>query len=67
MKKIIDNPNPTKEFVLTCDKCQCKFSFNVDDTYRMGRMFGSMFGESIFAPVVTSCPNCGHELLVGEL
>ena len=58
MKKIIENPNPTTEFVLTCDKCQCKFSFNVDDTYKMR----GMFGDGMFMPTVVSCPNCGKEL-----
>lgn len=62
MIKILKNPNPAQEFVLTCNKCQCKFSFTNGDTYKMQ----SLFGTTGFEPTVTKCPNCGHELLVRQ-
>ncbi len=60
MISIIENPNPTKIFEGTCDKCQCRFQFNISDVYEMT----SIFGGGGFMPHVVKCPNCGKEILV---
>ena len=59
MIKIIENPNPCREFVVTCDKCQCKFSFIISDVHKMD----SPFGPTGFEPDVVDCPNCGNEIV----
>lgn len=29
--RILDNPNPMKETVITCEDCNCKFAYNRAD------------------------------------
>lgn len=64
MKNIIHNPNPTQELVLTCNQCQCKFSFNAGDTYKLANPFGGFTTD--WDPTVVRCPNCGKELFVRQ-
>ncbi len=54
MIRILDNPN-SKEFVVVCKQCMCKFTFEQIDLHRLN--------ENDFV----WCPNCERPVVIKQL
>lgn len=54
--RIISNPNPVPEKIMTCPECDCCFSYNDNDT--QGSLGRHDYKEWLY------CPNCGRKIIV---
>ena len=67
MITIIENPNPVKEEIRTCDKCKCKFSYTLGDT-RVESWNNGILGPGYYGyrREYIQCPNCGETITVSS-
>jgi transcription initiation factor IIE alpha subunit len=61
--KIIENPNPREEKIKVCPKCQCKFTFNNNDTHSWNN---GVLGPGYSGDYWVNCPNCGEHISLIE-
>lgn len=59
--RILENPNPIEEQILTCEKCSCKFAYNKADIKRESWNNGILGpGNAGYYKEWIECPNCGQ-------
>lgn len=65
--RIIENPNPQKEEILTCKKCKCQFAYLQSDirkeSWNNGVLGPGFYG---YCKSYVICPNCGNEIILTE-
>ena len=61
--RIIENPNPNDEKILTCEKCSCKFAYNKSDTHSWNN---GVLGPGFDGDAYVICPNCGAYISIIE-
>lgn len=59
--RILENPNPIEEQILTCEKCSCRFAYNKADIKEKSWNNGVLGpGNAGYYKEWIECPNCGQ-------
>lgn len=61
--RIIENPNPSKETEVRCEKCKCLFAYR-DGDVKKARPFSDFFLVSWVENTWVECPNCGEHYVI---
>lgn len=59
--RIIENPNPQEETIVTCSKCKCKFGYSRGD---VNMKSNGILGPGYHCHCWVNCPNCGETITV---
>lgn len=65
--RIIENPNPIEETVVTCEKCGCKFAYTKGDM-KHESWFNGVLGPGCagYRKDWVDCPNCGEKHMITD-
>ena len=65
--RIIENPNPVVETVVTCKYCGCKYAYTKGDM-KHESWFNGVIGPGGYGYTKdwVECPNCGEKHIVSE-